>query len=297
MRILHYSLGFPPYRTGGLTKFCIDLMIQQNEDGHNVALLWPGKLKLFCNKNKIIERKPYLQIESFEIINPLPIPYDEGIKSTQLFTSIGDKNVYLNFLKYFKPEVIHIHTFMGLHKELIESAKELKIKIVFSVHDFFSICPKVTLFKNGNVCTHYKTCESCPQCNETALSYKKMIILQSSIYKKFKDNYFVKKIRKSHRDSYLNDNYSVKQTDVGSNDSYLKLREYYKGIINLIDTIHCNSNLTANIFCEIYEKSNVKIIPISHRNIQDNRKIRIYDKELLNITYLKVLYHIFLSFD
>jgi hypothetical protein len=25
MKILHYSLGFPPYRTGGLTKYAVDL--------------------------------------------------------------------------------------------------------------------------------------------------------------------------------------------------------------------------------------------------------------------------------
>lgn len=29
MKILHYSLGLPPYRTGGLTKFATDLMEQQ----------------------------------------------------------------------------------------------------------------------------------------------------------------------------------------------------------------------------------------------------------------------------
>ena len=48
MKILHYSLGFPPYRSGGLTKFCMDLMEQQIKDGHEVALLWPGAIKLMC---------------------------------------------------------------------------------------------------------------------------------------------------------------------------------------------------------------------------------------------------------
>ena len=42
MKILHYSLGFPPYRTGGLTKFNYDLMIEQVKEGNDVALLWPG---------------------------------------------------------------------------------------------------------------------------------------------------------------------------------------------------------------------------------------------------------------
>ena len=51
MRILHYSLGFPPYRTGGLTKFTMDLMRQQVKDGHIVTLLWPGEMH-FIGKNR-----------------------------------------------------------------------------------------------------------------------------------------------------------------------------------------------------------------------------------------------------
>ena len=45
MRILHYCLGFPPFRTGGMTKYCMDLMNEQNKAGHEVALLWPGTYK------------------------------------------------------------------------------------------------------------------------------------------------------------------------------------------------------------------------------------------------------------
>ena len=39
MRILHYALGFPPWRTGGLTKYCVDLMLTQKEQGYEVRKL------------------------------------------------------------------------------------------------------------------------------------------------------------------------------------------------------------------------------------------------------------------
>ena len=51
MKILHYSLGFPPYRTGGLTKYCIDLMLTQNEQGFETALLWPGRIRILCGQD------------------------------------------------------------------------------------------------------------------------------------------------------------------------------------------------------------------------------------------------------
>ena len=50
MRILHYALGFPPYRSGGLTKWCVDLMIQQAKEGHCVAMLWPGQMGMLNKK-------------------------------------------------------------------------------------------------------------------------------------------------------------------------------------------------------------------------------------------------------
>ena len=37
MKILHYTLGFQPSRTGGLVKYAEDLMNQQVESGYKVA--------------------------------------------------------------------------------------------------------------------------------------------------------------------------------------------------------------------------------------------------------------------
>lgn len=54
MNILHYSLGFPPFRRGGMTQYCIDLMVEQIKSGHDVGLLWPGVLRDLSEKSKLI---------------------------------------------------------------------------------------------------------------------------------------------------------------------------------------------------------------------------------------------------
>ena len=80
MRILHYALGFPPYRTGGLTKYCIDLMLQQKNKGHEVAMMWPGAFSLtghFVRLKKDKKTVENAEIDSYEVINPLPVPLDE----------------------------------------------------------------------------------------------------------------------------------------------------------------------------------------------------------------------------
>lgn len=137
MRILHYSLGFPPYRTGGMTKFCMDLMHQQMNMGHEVELMWPGKMKLVKKETVVRQRKSQDVIGNFEVINPQSISYDEGFVDIPTITARCDKTVYVDFLRNNRPDIIHVHTLMGLYKEFMEAAKELGIKTVFSIHDFF----------------------------------------------------------------------------------------------------------------------------------------------------------------
>ena len=94
---------------------------------------------------------------------------------------------------------------MGIHKDFIKAANQLGISTVFTSHDFFGICPKVTLFRNGKCCDNDNECRNCIQCNESALSLKKIKIIQSPIYRFIKNIYIVKKLRKSHRNKFFNE--------------------------------------------------------------------------------------------
>ena len=106
MRILHYALGFPPYRSGGLTKYCIDLMLAQKEDGHEVAMMWPGTIRFsghFVRLKKgeklVNQGDKKVLVESFEVINPLPVPLDEGIIEVEKFIQkCSNVKVYESFL-------------------------------------------------------------------------------------------------------------------------------------------------------------------------------------------------------
>ena len=125
MRILHYALGFPPYRTGGLTKFCVDLMLTQVEQGHEAALLWPGRMGIPDAGPRICRRKDWNRVGNYELVHPLPIPLDEGILDVDAYTKDAEESVYLDFLRAFAPDVIHIHTLMGLHRAFFQAAKRL----------------------------------------------------------------------------------------------------------------------------------------------------------------------------
>lgn len=290
MKILHYALGFPPYRSGGLTKFCMDIMQEQNRIGHETGLLWPGEMRMMRGTVAVRNQGICQGVQSWEVVNPLPVSYDEGIIDIKAFTMPCDQKVFTHFLLDWHPDVIHVHTLMGLYKEFIEAAKELGIRTVFSVHDFFPICPKVTMFRNEAICKCIDSCEECPECNLTALSMNKIMILQSPLYRCLKDSAISKVIRKHHRDQYLSGSAADKAESSICPDKtsldYKKLRDYYMQMISRMDVIHYNSSLTKDVFERFYQHKNSKVVSISHSNIRDNRRIKKFLPDQLRLTYL-----------
>lgn len=294
MKILHYALGFPPYRSGGLTKFCVDLMVQQAKEGHTVAMIWPGQMGL-VNKKVAIRRHKNIKLKgrdilSFEIINPLPISYDEGIADIAAFMLDSRKEVYDRLFAQLQPDVIHVHTLMGIHKSFFEVARKKNIRLVFTAHDFFPICPKVTMFRHGEICRHITDCTDCGACNITALSFRKIQILQSPFYRIVKDSDFVKRLRRRHRDNYLSEKISddseIEMQVVEKTEDYKKLRNYYLSILKMMDIIHYNSSITRNAYEAVFDLPHSCTIPISHIDVKDNRHEKKFMNNMLRIRYL-----------
>lgn len=291
MRILHYSLGFPPYRTGGLTKYCTDLMLKQKQIGYEVALLWPGEIRWINQSMNIKKRKEKIGIDSYEIINPLPVALDEGITNIYEYTKNGDFDVYYKFLLKLKPQLIHVHTLMGVHKEFFEAAKKLNIKIIYTTHDYYGICSKVTLFRNNEICKNDLECKLCVECNKSALSLPKIKIMQSPAYRYFKNSTIIKFLRKRHRDNYFEDmkknkyNFS-KDYIIEKSKDYKMLRKYYLDIFLDIDAIHFNSMLSKEMYRKYFKANREYVIPITHNSIKNINAKKTFNNKFIKIIYL-----------
>ncbi|QWG58721.1 glycosyltransferase [Bacillus mycoides] len=293
MKILHISLGLPPYRTGGLTKYSVDLMHSQGQE-HQVFLLYPGKFT-FSKRTAIKKNKPYGSISVYELVNPLPIPLLNGINQPEHFMKEIDHKVYEEFLIELKPEVIHVHTLMGIHKEFFETAKKLDIKIVFTTHDYFGLCPKVNLMDSkGNVCNDFDDGKSCIECNVNALSLPMVHVMQSYPYRYLKDSSIVKSLRKIKKNQTKNNTVAtsvereIEEIDVNLATYYIELRDYYLIIFKLIDYFHFNSSIAKEQF-EKYLDVNGKIVSISHQDISDyrqERKVKQRGNEVVRLGYL-----------
>ena len=278
MKILHYFLGFPPYRTGGLTKYAFDLAKSQAEDGNEVLALWPGRIKSYNAKPCIKENNKVQGIRNLEVINPLPVPLDEGINDFNSFTKSCDVNIYIDFLKRENLDVIHIHTLMGMHKEFIQAANHLKIKTVLTSHDYFGLCPKLTLYRYGKCCDDDNECRNCIQCNTTPLSLRKIQIMQSAVYRWIKNTAIVRKIRKYHRSQFFKVETLPEMPCVNVEEmakKYRNLRTYYVGMYESIDCIHFNSTVTEKIYKRYMNPKSSIVLTITHRGIEPHQRKKV----------------------
>lgn len=289
MKILHYFLGFPPYRSGGLTKYACDLMQAQAQRGDTVMALWPGRMGFLSKKVSIRHRGAEGAVESYELCNPLPVPLDEGILSPAAFMQSCDMTIFTGFLQQLHPDAIHIHTLMGLYREFVLAAKALGIRTVFTSHDYFGLCPKVTMFHSGKPCAGNADCSECPQCNLGALSLTKIRLLQSSAYRTLKDSPLMRTLRKQHRQAFFEDSAepaTPAEAPAATAADYCQLRSYYISILSDIDTIHFNSSVAQQVYSRFLTPKDGRNVSITHKDIADHRSQPATTGEKLRLLYL-----------
>ncbi|MFS1664291.1 glycosyltransferase [Streptococcus sp. zg-JUN1979] len=248
MKILHYTIGFAPVRTGGLVSYATDLMLEEINQGQEVYALYPA-LQTFFAKSPIIKLgKEIKGIKTYELYNSLPLALFGGIYEPDDFKTPCDIKIFSQFLKELKPDVIHLHSLMGLHKEFFEAAKSLNIRLIFTTHDYYGLAPIPSFYYNGKSFDEDNNNLAWNIMSHDALPTNKLRIFQSKWYIIIRD--ILKKMNKNPK--------HISQTpikDIRETKNYATLKQYYLDIFALIDCFHFNSQLAKNIF-----ESNVKSI-------------------------------------
>ncbi|MCJ1977792.1 glycosyltransferase family 4 protein [Lactococcus piscium] len=289
MRILHYGLGYPPERTGGLVQYVTDLMIEQVKQNHEVAYLFPGRVNIFNSFTEIKKSKMRINdVTSFEIINSLPLAVFGGIKDPSKFQAKVDRATYNDLLNDFKPDVIHVHSLMGIHKEFFEVATDKKIKIIYTSHDYFGLSPNPTFYFNGRSWDEENDLNFWLNVSQGAIETKKLKLLQLPFYSNVRD--IIKKFKKS---SFQKEkDYKDIENEAFSLDerkSFEELIDYYQSIFKLITLFHFNSSISKTVFERnlVHPISSCKVLSISNSTILGGRKhIKLDMSKVKKITYI-----------
>lgn len=292
MRIIHYIFGMPPLRGGGAIKYAMDLAEMQVKLGHDVFLVYPGVIKRTTDKVAIKKNAPYGKVKVYEIINALPVSLVTGIKEIEPFVKKADKSVYKRFLKQERVEILHLHSLMGLHVELLEAAKECGVRILFTTHDYFGVCPKTNLLYRGQICEDYQW-TNCRSCCADAEDVSTLIRRQTHWFQFLirckmlvKLKHFLK-LRKSDVGENIRQE-EKKKENVTENDEkvfYKDLRQYYIEEYSMIDVMLYNSSVAKEQYEKRIRACRYIIIGGMHKEIFDGRKYKKYNS-VIRFAYL-----------
>lgn len=289
MRILHYMPGIPPVRDGGMIRYASDLMRQELLMGEDVQMLVPGVIpKNTARKIKIYACGTYMRIPAYAIYNPLPVPMNNGIMDIDMYTRNCDGKVYARFLQKIRPDLIHIHTLMGMHQEFLSEAWHLKIPVLFTSHDYFGLCPAVNLWFADHICEdiYWKKCELCCK---NAYSVRRLRIEQSRAYRCYRKSRCLTRL--VHTDiggHWFQGMRAPAIADVCKEEvrekevlkDYSGLRDYYKGMFSKISFFHFNSTISQAIYSFRLGEVKGTVVSISHSGIFDRRKKRSFVKKM-----------------
>jgi GT2 family glycosyltransferase/glycosyltransferase involved in cell wall biosynthesis/SAM-dependent methyltransferase len=90
-----------------------------------------------------------------EICNGNQIKYRFPMKAFEPHT-VNSKEytrIMKNFINSFDIDLIHVHHLMGHSFDIFQIAEEMQVPVVYTIHDFFCICPRVNLInEKGKYC-------------------------------------------------------------------------------------------------------------------------------------------------
>lgn len=272
MRILIYSLGLPPFRRGGLVNYSVDLAEELAKEGNEVTFLYPGKMPLKKSGYLSFKKKKVnYSFQCYEMVNPLPVSLTFGNSIDVLpFFEERDKSKIRSFIKKISPDVVHVHTIMGLPKEYLEVLKEENIKTVFTTHDYYGLCPKMLASDPLESLKSSECSYDCMLCS-VGPSLSKIRLMQSHLYQTFKDSRIVKYFREKQRKK-VTEGPNVYHFDEQQAKQRYQLREYYLQMFKLIDYYHFNSSVSESIYKKYLPRIKGKVIPIAEKGLRRRKR-------------------------
>lgn len=104
-------------------------------------------------------------------------PYSKGTKSTfrkMIWHTVNTWNTFIvkdvfKILDLIKPDVVHTNNISGFSPLIWKTISSLKIPIIHTLRDYYLICPKNTMYKNGHECE-----SQCLDCKVFSLNKKNL---------------------------------------------------------------------------------------------------------------------------
>lgn len=287
LNILHYSIGVPPFRAGGLPRYTLDIARAELQIGHQVSILYPEGIDYKYPSFHIVKGKIIEGIQLYKLKNPILVPILLGVSCPDKMIRESEKDIaeLRAFINTLNPTVVHFHTIMGISLEFVSEIKKMGIKVVLTTHDFYGLCLKGNFIDRiGELCVDRRL-DKCALCNYGAPNAIKLRAISEPLLKPI-----IRKLQKKTSISYGQGVSLQKKEHQYDIDAYRELLDYYEKIIKEMDIVHFNSSQTSEQYLKYVNISNYCIIPITDSFVKDRRSVKYFlPNKKLKLGFIGVL--------
>jgi glycosyltransferase involved in cell wall biosynthesis len=155
MKVLLIGTMYPPYVFGGAEKAIATLAQALVRGGHEVVVL-----TLHPEASERMEERDGLRIYHLPLDN-VYWPFAQQRKPGWWLRLAWHFHEMWNWkaaarvgriLDLEKPEVVHTHNIIGFSVAVWYAVKRRRIRLVHTLHDYYLLCPRTTLYRGGKSC-------------------------------------------------------------------------------------------------------------------------------------------------
>ncbi|MBL7196706.1 MAG: glycosyltransferase family 4 protein [Candidatus Omnitrophica bacterium] len=250
MKILQVVHSFPPYNLAGTEIYTYSLsreLTKRNEVFifHRISNIKKGEYALNHNK--------FNGLDVFTVNNTFR--FCASFEGTYKNEAIADQ--FIKILNKIKPDIVHIQHLIFLSTTIITEIKKRKIPIIFTLHDYWLICPRWHfLNKAMNICNH-NDISKCVDCLGDQLSIKKF---PKRIYLALR-NTMPNFLMRFLRNIYLN----LTKANLNSQEMVLKIKSrnrHIKELCSIVDLFVAPSDFARKMFIRFgIPQDKIRFIP------------------------------------
>jgi glycosyltransferase involved in cell wall biosynthesis len=155
MKVVLIGTMYPPYAFGGAEKAIATLAEALVRAGVKVVVV-----TLHSGAMEEIEERNGIRIYHLPLDN-IYWPFTQQIKPNALLRTVWHLREVWNgkaagrvgrILDLEAPEVVHTHNINGFSVAIWRAVKRRGIRLVHTLHDYYLLCPRTTLYRRGEVC-------------------------------------------------------------------------------------------------------------------------------------------------
>ena len=168
MKILLINTLYHPNGVGGAEK-SVQLLAEGLTEHSQSALVVTLAPERRCNKTNIAGVEVhYIPIKN--IYHPMSEPYSLAAKALwhirDIYNPAMSRSVS-RIIKQYDPDVVHTNNLSGISVAIWHVAKQLGYPVVHTLRDYYLICPRTTMYRDGQNCEY-----QCIKCKTFSLIKK-----------------------------------------------------------------------------------------------------------------------------